>query len=972
MWIFVTAAAFFTGGVHAPVVAIYPVIVLMSGSMIGFRTALLLAWLGVAAIFGFILGAAAGLLPSNLPTPTPLYGIIQIIIIIISLVIADRFVTAYRARLVELGTIGKHLARRTAAHQESEEHLSLAMGAARLSWFEANVQTDQVRVGNDYAQMLDIAQLDKPGLKAWSERVHPEDAPEVLADFGRLLRSNNTFTREYRFLDSAKQWQWIQTTAKVVEWDAGGKALRVAGVHQNIDARKRAEAELDRQAGYNEMMRRMSVSLIHLPLDQLDSAINAALAQVGAFFGADRAYVFDYDLVGGTASNTYEWCAPGIEPQIDHLQQLLIASNPEWYAAHRRGDALLIPSLKALAPGILRDLLEPQQICSLLTVPLMDGEACLGFVGIDVVLQDKQFGEAEQTLLNLFAELLVNLKERQTMELALQESRDRLAALLQERTLSLAKATDRLSQTQFAIDRVGIAVVWADVATGRFLYANDEACRQSGYPLDELLQLSIPDISRDFPIARLQSAASRQRTVQESKTLETTHRRKDGSSYPAEVRVFLHQVGEQEFFILFSQDITERKQVEARLLAAKEAAESANRAKSTFLANMSHELRTPMNGVMGMIELAKRRMADATGRDQLAKAKHSAERLLGVLNDILDISKIEAERMVLEEQLLQLADTADSVRTTLEHRASEKGLSFAVDLPLDLARRRLKGDPLRLGQILLNLVGNAIKFTDRGEVALRVRSVGETPAALQVRFEVSDTGIGIDADAQGRLFQSFEQADNSMTRKYGGTGLGLAICKRLVQMMGGEIGMESTPGQGSTFWFVVPIKKREASAVAPAPSFAGLTAAERLRAEYAGSRILVAEDEPVTLEVTRGLLEHAGLVVEIAENGQQALDLAGKHSYDLIMMDMQMPLMNGVEAAQAIRNMGAAALNRDTPILAITANAFEEDRRVCLAAGMNEHLSKPVDPDRLYEAVLSWLVGENPPNGSQPQPESGS
>jgi hypothetical protein len=391
------------------------------------------------------------------------------------------------------------------------------------------------------------------------------------------------------------------------------------------------------------------------------------------------------------------------------------------------------------------------------------------------------------------------------------------------------------------------------------------------------------------------------------------------------------------------------------LTEAKLAAEASSRAKSAFLANMSHELRTPMNGVLGMLDLAKRRMVDAKGLDQLDKAKRSAQRLLGVLNDILDISKIEAGRMVFESVPLEIPAVVEGVTSTLVHKATEKGLRLTTDLAADLKRQPLKGGPLRLGQILFNLVGNAIKFTQQGSVTLHARSVGETSESVQVRFEVSDTGIGIDSEAQPRLFQSFEQADNSMTRKYGGTGLGLAISKRLVKFMDGQIGVESRSGLGSTFWFVVPLKKREPSAT-PTPTSVPKITEERLQTEFVGTHILLAEDEPISQEVSRFLLEHIGLVVDVAEDGQQALALARRNTYALILMDMQMPRMNGIEATKAIR---ANSLNTITPILAMTANAYDEDKDTCLAAGMNEHISKPVDPEELYETLLALLVRES-------------
>jgi signal transduction histidine kinase/CBS domain-containing protein/CheY-like chemotaxis protein/HPt (histidine-containing phosphotransfer) domain-containing protein len=427
--------------------------------------------------------------------------------------------------------------------------------------------------------------------------------------------------------------------------------------------------------------------------------------------------------------------------------------------------------------------------------------------------------------------------------------------------------------------------------------------------------------------------------------------------------------------VVAHEDISERKHLEqhletlvrartAELEEAKNAAEAASRAKSAFLANMSHEIRTPMNAILGLTHLLRNRSQDPTQQRQLDKVANAGRHLLELINSILDIAKIESGKLTLEHRDFALDELLDGVVNLVNERAREKALELRLErdpaIPVSL-----NGDAMRLKQVLLNLATNAVKFTEHGQVVISVRHLDGPNGAPWLHFQVEDTGIGLTDEQRARLFQPFEQADNSTTRRYGGTGLGLAISRHLIALMGGRIGVESRLGAGSRFWFELPLTPATTvhpgpipgSEAAPSPQ----TADGRLPPAQQGRRLLLVEDNAINQEVALALLHDLGLNVEVADNGQVAVEMARRTAYDLILMDIQMPVMNGLEAARAIHALPG---RRELPILAMTANAFEADRQDCLRAGLCDHIAKPVDPDALYAKLRRWLPRPSVPTAT--------
>ncbi|WP_051278860.1 PAS domain S-box protein [Chitinilyticum aquatile] len=815
----------------------------------------------------------------------------------IQIVQANAMAEQRQARLAALNLMEdaleakKNAERVSQALTQSELRLLLAQEGAHVGIWDWDLSTGQIYWSAECWHLYGEAQPGELTPQTWRSRILPDDLPAIDRQWDDAIHRGQPFEAEFRVRWPSGEVRWLVSRGGVQQ-DEEGRPARLFGVNLDISDRKQAEEVLrESEARYRDMFEANP----H-PMWVFDK-------QTLAFLAVNDAAIDHY---GYSRDEFLGMTIRDIRPQEDdeRLQQALHglagAAGCTGVWQHRRKDGRTI---------------------------LVEVSAHqLSFAGHDAVVI-----------------LISDVTERARIEAQLQQ---------------LSQAVEQSPES--------IAITSLD---GTIEYVNEAYLRSSGYARDELLGMN----SRLLQSGKTAAAVYHElwATLQAGETWhgEFYNRRKNGEEYieQAIVTPIRQPDGRVTHYLAIKSDITEKirinqelegyrlhleELVEQRTIelnTARVAAEAANQAKSEFLANMSHEIRTPMNAILGLTHLLRKEIREPGQAGRLDKISVAANHLLTVINDILDFSKIEAGKLDLELIDFSLQDVLGDVRALLAEQAHAKGLSFSTDC--QSAPVWLHGDPTRLRQALLNYLNNAIKFTSRGGVSLTVQEQERRDDQILLRFEVEDSGCGIEAAKLPELFKAFRQADGSTTRRYGGTGLGLAITSRLAQLMDGAAGVRSEPGKGSVFWFTgwfgIASARQEAS------GHWGLGEAEkRLAQHYAGTRVLLVEDEPVNQEVMAALLGGINMQVDWARDGREAVQMAHAADYDLILMDVQMPNMDGLSAAREIRSRPAG---RSMPILALTASVFREDYLRCVDAGMNDLVGKPVNPDDLFATLLKWL-----------------
>ena len=697
----------------------------------------------------------------------------------------------------------------------------------------------------------------------------------------------------------------------------------------------RQTANEQRQTDVQALVVKLINRLLSVRVSDVDAAITDCLRQLGQFAGRDRAYVFVQRDV--YVDNTHEWCASGIAPMIDQLQGLAVEDYRALLDPLIANQKLLLPDIRELPPGSAEyELLAAQNIRSLLLVPMIDDGQFFGFVGFDSVSRRGDFLPGDIYLLKAFADVVRAVLVRRTATKAMHAAQEELA-----RERAFLQGIVSTNASGFLVfDEAGIII-----------YANDAAEDILGVPLDELLGQPFDSTNwrvTDLQGGRIESAQEPFARVRRTGALVSNHRIAlhcdDGMRYVSINAAPIAATAPGKHRVVYAvNEVTALVEAEQAREAALAAAFRANEVKTNFLANMSHEIRTPLNGILGISNILAESLSDDGQKQMIQVLQDSGNLLMSIINDLLDMTKIEADALDLEHIPFGLDALVRRIEEVHTFRASDKGLSFSVYLKDPLGQERM-GDPHRLMQIIHNLVSNAVKFTETGFV--RVRIDATDPGRIQLCVE--DSGIGMTAEQQAKVLEPFAQADTSISRRFGGTGLGMSIVKRLVEMMGGELDIESVEAVGTRMRISLPllvIAKSEAPETLAAPP--------AVQPELPPLKVLAADDNRTNQMILGMMLSQLGVKVTMADDGLAALDLYRTDQFDLLLLDISMPKLDGVALLSTLRAIETCEGRKRVPALAFTANAMTHQVQSYLDAGFDGCLTKPLRLERLREALLT-------------------